>query len=785
MPARSTGPEPLETTLSSAPNSSTSVMRRTACRAFYSVLVVLVVGCGGGGGDQQQPASEQVELINGVQVPPAPDPTVNQATLKGVDSNSNGIRDDIDRLLASDFGTDSRLHQEVQNFYRLQALAMQTPTPANVDAYVAALNCIGTGDRLAKQRQITDTVLDTGERRLAYATAFAGIRVSAQDCVSSQSPAQERPKALTRVGAQAASIAGVHPVIYVNGIQNTHEAARTTVEEIYRVLLESRNHQETALQFSVELIWNPTGYNGQPSLLELELIQDLRELFLLKAGEESFAADFRRLLHPHDRSTSLDPTAAANVADFSFNMARPGLAPPGISEGDLARTKLVITRLVEAVESYGRATVVAHSQGNLLANLAWARLVSRHGDNAARMMRLVNVANTSEFSLNGLNLTHAGDAALFSSATSINIDTILNWLVTDQSLETLATRKGWTRSTPATYCPNNGICPFTLAAPTFDEFKGTLWYVPRLAVIDSRLKHSIVSTYLSDTVGHSVAERVPGAMGVPFTPGALRFRDRFEDLLYAAASSFAVSGSAEPAIAVQPAAVRVIAGERATFTVVAIGAGPLSYQWRRNGVAVPCSSPESCTTYETPPLTVADAGAVYDVVVSNVLGSVASLPAIVTVDTRTSVITTVAELKNSFVRSECRPASGSGAFSALVEYRACGPAAVADFELSFGGCVLQKIGSIVTLRTTVGAANSISANLDRTYSATNTFAGDAVRIGAPDPNYLAGSDESFQLLVGDFVGSTYLSIQLRTNGRSIVSLGAQDFLTNNVIGCGN
>lgn len=785
MPERSTGPEPLETTLSSAPKSSTSVAGRTARRAFYSVLAVLVVGCGGGGGDQQQPATEQVEVINGVQVPPAPDPTVNQATLKGVDSNSNGIRDDIDRLLAIDFGTDSRLHLEVQNFYRLQALAMQAPTPANVDAYVAALNCIGTSDRLAKQRQITDSVLDTGERRLAYATAFAGIRVSGQACVSSQSLAQERPKASARVGAQAASSADVHPVIYINGIQNTHEAARTTVEEISRVLLASRNHQETALQFSVELIWNPTGYNGQPSLLELELIQDLRELFLLKAGEESFAADFRRLLHPHDRSTSLDSTAAASVATFSFNMARPGLAPPGISEGDLSRTKLVISKLVEAVESHGRATVVAHSQGNLLANLAWARLVSRHGDNAARMMRLLNVANTSEFSVNGLNLTHAGDAALFSSATSINIDTILPWLVTDQSLETLATRKGWTRSTSAAYCPNNGTCPFTLAAPTFDEFTGTLWYVPRFEVIDSRLKHSIVSTYLSDTVGHRVAERVPGAMGVSFTPGAFKFRDRFEDLVYAAASSFTVSGGAEPAIAVQPTAVRVIAGETATFSVVANGAGPFSYRWRRNGVAVPCSSPESCTTYETPSLTVADSGAAYDVVVSNVLGSASSLPAIVTVDARTSVIATVAELKNSFVRSECRPASGSGAFSALVVYRGCGPAVVGDFEFSFGGCVLQKSGSTVTLRTTVGVAKSVSATLDRTYSNSNTFSGDAVEIGTPDPNYLAGSDESFHLFIGDLVGSTYLSIQLRTNGRSIVSLGAQDFLTNNIVGCGN
>lgn len=758
---------------------------RVARRAACTTLAAFMVGCGGGGSSQHPTATEQPEIINGVQVPPTPDPALNQATLKGVDTNSNGVRDDIDRLLASHFGSDPLLYQEAQNFYRLQALAMQSPTTNDVAAYPSALNCIAAGDRLARQRQITDAVLDTGERQSAYATAFAGVRFSGQDCGSAQSVRKGRSRTTAQAGTHAVSTPGSQHVIYVNGIQNSHEDALSSLKEIEAVLLESRNHHGAGLQFTVEVVWNPTGFNGQPRLTNSELGFDLRELFLLKAGEEALASDFRRLLLPHNQAVPLAPQAAANVNDFSLNMVRAGLAPPDISEDNLARTKLVISQLVEAVESYGRATVVAHSQGNLLANLAWARLVSRHGDNASRMMRLVNVANTSEFSVNGLNLTHAGDAALFSAASGIDLGIGVSWLGTDQSLETLAPRKGWTRSTPAPYCPDNASCPFTLAAPTFDEFKGSLRYIAQFEVIDSILKHSVVSTYLSDSDEHSVAERVPGAMGVTFTPGALKFRDRFEDLVYAAVSSFAVSGGAEPAISVQPGPVQVNIGATATFAVVATGAGPFNYQWRRNGVAVPCSSLESCAMYETPPLAPADSGSVYDVVVTNVLGSVTSLPAVVTVGAPTPVITTVSALKNSFVRSECRPASGSGSFSALVDYRACGPAVVDDFELSFGGCVLQKIGSTVTLRTAVGAANSISASLDRTYSGTNTFAGDAVRIGAPDPNYLAGSDESFHLYVGDFVGSTYLSIQLRTNGRGIVSLGAQDFLTTNAIGCGN
>lgn len=40
------------------------------------------------------------EMINGISVPPEPDPTINNATLAGVDSNQNGVRDDVERVIA-------------------------------------------------------------------------------------------------------------------------------------------------------------------------------------------------------------------------------------------------------------------------------------------------------------------------------------------------------------------------------------------------------------------------------------------------------------------------------------------------------------------------------------------------------------------------------------------------------------------------------------------------------------------------------------------------------------
>jgi hypothetical protein len=39
------------------------------------------------------------EIINGHTLPPEPDPKINNATLLGIDSNNNGVRDDVERWI--------------------------------------------------------------------------------------------------------------------------------------------------------------------------------------------------------------------------------------------------------------------------------------------------------------------------------------------------------------------------------------------------------------------------------------------------------------------------------------------------------------------------------------------------------------------------------------------------------------------------------------------------------------------------------------------------------------
>jgi hypothetical protein len=83
-----------------------------------------------------------------------------------------------------------------------------------------------------------------------------------------------------------------------------------------------------------------------------------------------------------------------------------------------------------------------------------------------------------------------------------------------------------------------------------------------------------------------------------------------------------------PTITQAPANARVPAGESAVFSVVASGTAPFSYQWRRNGADI---AGATAATYITPPVTAADNGASFSVVVSNVGGSATSAAATLTV----------------------------------------------------------------------------------------------------------------------------------------------------------
>ena len=82
-----------------------------------------------------------------------------------------------------------------------------------------------------------------------------------------------------------------------------------------------------------------------------------------------------------------------------------------------------------------------------------------------------------------------------------------------------------------------------------------------------------------------------------------------------------------PAITTQPASATVTTGGSATFTVVASGSAPLSYQWSKNGNAI---SGATAASYSIAGAQAGDAGS-YTCVVSNSAGSATSNAAVLTI----------------------------------------------------------------------------------------------------------------------------------------------------------
>jgi arylsulfatase A-like enzyme len=101
-----------------------------------------------------------------------------------------------------------------------------------------------------------------------------------------------------------------------------------------------------------------------------------------------------------------------------------------------------------------------------------------------------------------------------------------------------------------------------------------------------------------------------------------------DSLTLAASDNAKFIVSDTPTITIQPTDTTVRAGQRARFSVTAIGTPPLNYQWTKNGLNITGATK---ATYRTPPTTAADNGALFAVTVSNLAGSVTSNNAILTV----------------------------------------------------------------------------------------------------------------------------------------------------------
>ena len=71
-------------------------------------------------------------MPKGINVPPVPDEKINNSTLAGVDSNNNGVRDDIERYLAKNAKNNNEF-QYFLRYVREYQKRITEPTPKNRD----------------------------------------------------------------------------------------------------------------------------------------------------------------------------------------------------------------------------------------------------------------------------------------------------------------------------------------------------------------------------------------------------------------------------------------------------------------------------------------------------------------------------------------------------------------------------------------------------------------------------------------------------------------------------
>ena len=163
---------------------------------------------------------------------------------------------------------------------------------------------------------------------------------------------------------------------------------------------------------------------------------------------------------------------------------------------------------------------------------------------------------------------------------------------------------------------------------------------------------------------------IPGATSSTYTTPATSSADNAAVFTVVVSSSagFSVTSSnaaltvnSSISISAQPEAQSITAGETATFSVTAIGAGTVGYQWKKNGTNITGATTSS---YTTPAMGYAGNGAEYSVEITDSASKVTSSSAKLTVSLSTSSTKSYSQLANAsdglYEKTECVQDNNTG-----------------------------------------------------------------------------------------------------------------------------
>ncbi len=159
-------------------------MQKKTFLALLSALT-LMSGCGGSNSstDTQQPTTP--EVIHGYTLPPEPNLAINNSTLLGIDSNNNGVRDDVEIWILKKYKDEHPIYTEIaMQVGRAWQKVLEDPTKAKEihDFVNAAGDCesyysvcsennstIHIEERI-DDRSLEEQVLNTKARKEAYSS---------------------------------------------------------------------------------------------------------------------------------------------------------------------------------------------------------------------------------------------------------------------------------------------------------------------------------------------------------------------------------------------------------------------------------------------------------------------------------------------------------------------------------------------------------------------------------------------------------------------------------------
>ena len=137
-----------------------------------------------------------------------------------------------------------------------------------------------------------------------------------------------------------------------------------------------------------------------------------------------------------------------------------------------------------------------------------------------------------------------------------------------------------------------------------------------------------------------------------------------------------------PAITIQPANQTVMPGQTAALSVTATGTAPLNYQWYQNGAPI---NGATSSSYTTPATTIANSGSLFTVSVTNLVGTVTSAQALLTVPPLHPALT-FTPITSHIYGDAAFPVSATSASSGVVTYSvASGPAIVSGSTVTITG----------------------------------------------------------------------------------------------------